>query len=266
MKEQKLLESIGKIDDSFLEEAMEVPIKKRGIGLKWGIVAACLCLLISVPAVALVKDYIVEASLSENRWRIVSAERIPTSAFSDALFQTAETSFVMDSLDDAERFIGVPFPENDVIANATPISIDMQLAAKKVQNVSCAVSLHYINDDDAQDGADRKLGIVWTQAWYKLHGNRVRMEYWMRTEHVRKDAAFGIEIESPYRLISTQETYVTPHGRECEIFYTVNAEVETDCSAYGYVMIDGIGVQLAVYAETKESARNTVIEILDAFT
>lgn len=48
MKNEKLLSAIGQIDDNLIHGAVnDAPKKKRSIWVKWGAMAACLCLVIS---------------------------------------------------------------------------------------------------------------------------------------------------------------------------------------------------------------------------
>lgn len=46
MKEQRLLKAMGKVDEKYIEEASPVQQTKRPGWLKWGAIAACLCLVV----------------------------------------------------------------------------------------------------------------------------------------------------------------------------------------------------------------------------
>ncbi len=48
MKEKRLLKAMGKVDEKYIEEASPAQQSKRPRWLKWGAVAACLCLVIAV--------------------------------------------------------------------------------------------------------------------------------------------------------------------------------------------------------------------------
>lgn len=45
MKEQRLLNALGTVDERYIEEASPVRVSKRAVWLKWGAVAACVCLV-----------------------------------------------------------------------------------------------------------------------------------------------------------------------------------------------------------------------------
>ena len=47
MKEQRSLKAMGKVDGKYVEEASPAQQKKKPGWLKWGAMAACLCLIIA---------------------------------------------------------------------------------------------------------------------------------------------------------------------------------------------------------------------------
>lgn len=51
MKEQRLLKAMGKVDGKYIEEASPVQHSKRVGWLKWGAIAACVCLIICAFAI-----------------------------------------------------------------------------------------------------------------------------------------------------------------------------------------------------------------------
>lgn len=51
MKEKRLLRAMGKVDEKYIEEASPVQYSKRAGWLKWGVIAACVCLMICAFAI-----------------------------------------------------------------------------------------------------------------------------------------------------------------------------------------------------------------------
>lgn len=51
MKEQRLLKAMGQVDEKYVEEASPAQHSKRPGWLKWGAIAACLCLVVVAAAI-----------------------------------------------------------------------------------------------------------------------------------------------------------------------------------------------------------------------
>lgn len=97
MKNEKLLHAIGKIDDNLVSEATPEEKKvKRFSWIKWGAVAACLVLALTV----------VIPMLTHNPDEVVPGDLAPMVFVKDTLYMQSATQTSFDELDDEFIYLG----------------------------------------------------------------------------------------------------------------------------------------------------------------
>lgn len=97
MKNEKLLHAIGKIDDEIIQEAApEAKRTKRLNWIKWGAVAACLALVLTV----------VIPMLTKNPVEVVPSDLAPMVFVKDTLYKQSTTQTSFDELDDEFIYLG----------------------------------------------------------------------------------------------------------------------------------------------------------------
>ena len=112
------LEMINNIDDEMILSAMETPKAKEKIlsfkKLRWTAVAACVALLMAVPAVAQAIGLTLEFNPEANAWNAETDGRFAENEYSKEVREiTGQKMFIHESLDEAEKFIGKTAPSQD---------------------------------------------------------------------------------------------------------------------------------------------------------
>lgn len=260
MKQEKLLLAMGDICDAFVLDAMQAPVKSnRRIWTKWVAVAACLCLLIAIPVAGAHSDLIVEFLSGENRWSVRSEYRFTERDFSKEVRKHGKQEnagtlyFPMESLEEAEEFLGVELPYNSSLERAVPdeLHVEFEENGKRVRyEEHCLVMLHY--------GEHGKLNVADIWAQYRHGTSVVRIYYRMPTTNIPYKNGGGM---GGFDEEAIEERYVSPCGREFSIFYT--GEILND--SYGYGVIDGVLLEVEVIDRSEENVRKYMTKILDGF-
>lgn len=274
MKSEELLNVIGKLNDSMIEEALENPVKTAdskkwfakvsgGSWLKRTVVAACFCLMISIPVLAIGQGLRLELMKEQHKWSVDTQGRFPMEAFSAEVLKTADAlgsedgMYSMDNVEEAEVFLGINLPENTLLEKMPQKY--MEQIGNDGRQVSGNVIMHLIN------GVESDLVGVWINHAYRYIGKEVWVSYKLVTELNPYENGGGISVEirdSSGNLEEELEKYVTASGRECSIIYSKYGEV---CSGYAYMDIDGILTEVQIHSGTEECIRTRIKEIMDAF-
>ena len=270
MKNEKMLNAIGKIDEDLVLAAMEVPAKKirvkRNVWLKWGAVAACLCLFLATPVAAAAKVMLVDILADRAGWLVKTKERITVEDFSKEVQEFVEKSeekskyFVMESLEEAEEFLGVAIPDNALLEKAVKDKIHREININGQNEQYDAHCMVYLLKNK-----EGKLAVVDTDATYRYENILVMVNYRMNTDANSYDSGFGVEYSEMSEKDQTPKAieHITPSGRECTIFY--EGEAGGIFGGYGYVVVDGVLVQLYLMDISEAKVRNCMLELLDAF-
>ena len=266
MKNDKLLNAIGKINDELVFAAMEVPIKKvrakRKAWIKGGAIAACLCLFLVIPVAAAAKDILVNILSDRTGWSVTTKERIAVEDFSNEVQEFVKESkeeskfLVMENVAEAEKFLGVALPDNMLLEEASKDDMHVEIninGQKERYDAHCIVYL--------RKNKEEKLALANTEAAYRYGGVYVSVNYRINTEDNRYDSGFGVVFEE--RQSSEAIEYITSSGRECVIFY--EGEEGGIFGGYGYTLVDGVLVQLYLLNRSEESVQNCMLKLLDAF-
>lgn len=259
MKTEQLLNAIGDIDDGLVLGAAEADAKPRKNRVKWGVLAACLCLLVAIPVAAAHTELLVELLSDESGWSVHSEHRFKLRDFSKEVRKlwkgvSAETLyFPMESLDDAEEFLGVEIPYNSSLERAVKdeMHLEVTVDGQKVRyDEHCLVMLHY--------GLEGKLigADIWTQ--YRYSTSVVQIYYRMPTTNIPYEIGGGFTV---IEESDVEQSYISPTGREFAIFYT-DATLN---DGYGYGVVDGVLMELRVSDRSQENLRKWMTKLLDGF-
>ena len=260
MKQEKLLLAMGDICDELILNVEDTSVKtNRRSWTKWVAVAACLCLLIATPVAATHKELLVEFLSGENRWHIGSEYRFTEKDFSKEVRDISkelgwDSSYhAMESVEETEQFLGVDLPHNGFLEAAIQdeVHVETEVDGQRIRyDTHCLTCL--INGETG-----KLIGVV-TEAAYR-HGNAyVVARYHMKTDNNPYENGGGTTVMQMDG--AEEEIYITSTGRECNVFY-LDGNYGVD--GYGYVVIDGILVEVELWFSSDVRADMTAI--LDGF-
>ena len=124
MNNNNLVDALSHLDHSLIEEAAQ-PVVRHKTRLRSALVAACLCLLIAIPVVAVTGNLLVEhyygsaipKNLSDQNldtfFRVSSADKVPIASISQEARDAAAAQadkvgyYGFETWDDAEEFLGL---------------------------------------------------------------------------------------------------------------------------------------------------------------
>lgn len=269
MKNEKLLHAIGKIDDELVVSALEVPsgkvVRRRNIRKMLMSIAACLCLVLAIPVVASQKDLLVSILSDGTGWSVHTQERFALEEFSRDVQKlskelgTDSKILIMESVEEAEEFLGVPIPDNSLLAEAEKHTIFMETDAngqRERYEGHCMVWL--------AKSTEAKLVGVDTLAKYIYHDATVEVQYRMIPDSNIYENGGGISGTNYEKL--EHRNYTTSSGRECAIFYSgVQGSVNYLYTGQGCLVVDGVLIELYIMDISEENVQNCMIELLDAF-
>jgi len=238
MKQEKLLYVIGKIDDEFIEEAMEPKMARvsRGRWIKTAAVAACLCVAIAIPIMATQNDLIVTMLSGMHGWHVRTENHFEQTDFSESLRAEAMTqakedalwaegieqssiNITVDSEMAAEKLLGIEIPDNELLSEAIrdQVHLGVEENGQLVRYDSSYILQIIINRQGT-------IQLVDTMAAYRYKGLPAVVTYRMNTEAVtaKDGGGFGnINVKNMYY----SEQYATASGRACEVYYSAVGRV-----------------------------------------
>ena len=273
MKNERLLNAIGKINDNLIEEALEAPENAFGSTRrfpqspsgKWFkriVVAACFFMVVSVPVLAIEHGLRVSFMPSQHEWGVVIQGRFPMEAFSQKVLELADSLgeedgiYTMDNFEEAGEFLGIDLPENEILGKMPQEQIEQTWSDGK--QVAGNTMVHIINNHECDF-----IG-AWTYSSYLYKGTKVWVNYQLITELNPYENGGGISMEiNADESEQRMETYVTASGRECSIIYSGFGEYSY--AAYAYMDIDGILTEVQIRHGSSESIEKIVKEVMDAY-
>lgn len=267
MKSEKLLHTMGELDDELVFGAMEMPLENgktvRPRRVRWMILAACLCLLLVIPVMAWSDNVLFQFFPEAGRWEADTQYRFPLSAFSRDLrarakeVGTGSANYPMDTMADAADFIGVSLPENTLLAQAEPAMMHLEFENGERMETHCLVYLGV--------GTKHKPIAVQVEAMYMYGEAEVDVFYSLVTEYNPYDNGGGAGVHFDERPEDDPQTYISASGRECVMAFTYTGYENFGYMGYGYVVVDGILVQLCVRHVSEETVRVMLPRLLDAY-
>ena len=250
------LEMINALDDEFVLSAMEEPKAKiRPFKkLRWTAVAACMALLMAVPVMAEVFGFTLDFDAIQNHWSANTNARFALEEYSEAVRAVkGQQFFVMQDMSEAEEFLGIDMPDNAVLEKSEKKFVKTEFNESGIeQEVHCDV---FVGENEGN-----LLG-THTDTWHSFGENTVNISYHTicKENPIEGGGGFGYLLEDK---LSESEDYVTPFGRECKI---VSIEGEYDYEEMAVTEVNRVLVSVMVHGQDKESVRNVVTEILDAY-
>ena len=250
------LEMINALDDEFVLSAMEEPKAKIRTfkKLRWTAAAACIALLMAVPVMAEVFGFTLDFDANKNHWKANTKARFALEEYSEEVKSVkGQEYFVMQDIFEAEEFLGRDLPDNTVLEKSEKRFVKTEFMESGIkQELHCSVSVG--------ENEGNLLG-THTDTWHSFGENTVNVSYHTICEQnpYENGGGFGYLLEDK---LSESEDYVTPFGRECEI---VSIEGEYEYQEMAVTEVNRVLVSVMVYGQDKESVRNVVTKILDAY-
>lgn len=264
MKKEKLLNAMGSIDDELIYSAMEEPVLQSGKGcgnwMKWGLAAACLCILLTLPVAAANKEVVVKIWQNFTGWEVRTPGRIAIKELAPELLELERGYYPQENIETAEEFLGITLPENALlkVAEEAEYHITFENGDRLIEH--CVVDL-------AKDAEGQLLGIN-VKAKYYYNDMFVEVGYGLSTELNTYDNGGGRGVMGIDESQNEPEqiSYITPSGRECEIFYyTFDGYVNEFYVGCGYMTVDNVLISLYISDTSEKAVHSTMIQILDGF-
>lgn len=265
MNGEKFYDAFENINDELLLSAFEEPskISRRPFKkIKWSVLAACVALLVAVPVMAAV--FKVDLLVYEGGWSASSDVFIPIEEFSDEVIETAKNQketvccYRMKSLSEAEEFLGIEFPKNELIERRSGNGPNVYMEAYNRNGewesgkVNCYVML--ANDEEGN------LESTITSAFF--YGN-IDVRYIVDAGEDEKwgtGTGWGTEGVS-----SEKEIYRNSAGIDFRIVQNVR---EYGCDFAAYAAINGVLTEVkyfTAYAENGEYGYEPLKLILEGY-
>ncbi len=264
MNSEKLYEAIENINDELLLSAFEKPEKSKlrpFKKIKWSVLAACVALLMAVPVMAAGFD--IELSFFEGGWEARTEGYIPIEEFSEEVRNVAEEQnveaaiYMMESLSEAEGFLGIDFPENELLERRSWDRVNLSYINGKGEEVTEKAAHCYVIVVKDENGL---LDSINTTAHF-LGNIRVNYiadagqdEWGEGSAHYQKGSA------------SEKEIYTNPAGIDFRIVQNIN---ETGCDFAAYTTINNVLVSVKYYTpyHTEDGYSCTALKLLlDGYT
>lgn len=256
------LEMINDIDENLIESALEQPKRRKNTltfgKLKWSVLAACLAIVMAVPAMAEVFGFTLAFNENYSSWNAETTARFAAEEYSDEVRNVkGQEYFTMQSMAEAENFLGINLPDNAVLEAAEPYFANVEYSRNGTnQKIHCDT---YVGENEGN-----LLG-THTQAYYvigeEFGGNFVNVVYSTVCEENPNENGGGFGYSTDTAL-GERESYVTPFGRECNI---VSFDGEYDYEEMAVAEVNRVLVTVIVSGYEKDSVRETITAILDAY-
>ena len=259
-----MLRAIGGADERLIEEALEVRAKRKPAVLRWVAVAACVCLLLASPVGASVVGMLKETVGQGNLTAFYIDEHFKLMDFSEEVRAAAAGQekirgfYPVDDFEAAEVFLGLEFPENDVISNALPkdITLDEYSGGRLVETyvTPCLVDL------TKNDANELVTALTWAE--FALEDGCYRVHYFAATEESTEEIPHMIHFD---KNEADRENYVTAAGYESVIFSEFVDYGFGSWEADAVLAIDKYIVVISVYEWSEGEAMTVLKSILDAY-
>lgn len=263
MNSEKFYDAFENINDELLLSAAEEPAKRKTLPfgkIKWSVLAACVALFVTVPAVAAVFD--IELSFFEGGWGAQTEAYIPIEEFSEEVRKAAEeqksevASYTMGSLSEAEEFLGIDFPENELLERRSPRGVHYNYINAEGEKVTeewnhCRVGV--IKDENGM--------LVNTITRAHFLGN-ISVTY--IADAVKDERGTGISRHQEGSA-SEKEIYTNPAGIDFRIVQNVSGH---GCDFFAYATINRMLVSVNYYTSylTENGYSDIVLKrILDGY-
>ena len=260
--EEKLLYAIGNADECLIDEAMSFRRDRKPTVLRWVAVAACVCLMLASPVRAVMTEALQKLIHENGILEYFTPDRLPIhrlsrealSAFPKGIGQTSY--LCMDTIGEAEEFLGIDLPDNPVLENALWDELHLGLESGERYDSHCILKL-YTGDQPKPYGLEAEVA-------YRVNGLPVDVMYRCTTEHNPYDTAGGVAFDAE-TYHKTQHT--AENGRNWDFY--IKAYDEGMKTAFAFSNINGMltWVQIWVVPEyiQEDAIQAQLIEIVEAY-
>lgn len=276
--ENKIQEAMCFLDAQLVQEAA-MPAARKKRKFRTVLIAACLAAMcvIGVAAVSgglLVKFYH-NGNLPDSMptglqgvdayYEVSGNEKLPLERFSDELLTCAEEQgagnqlYLFDDLVAIEDFLGLDFPENPILEQATPVSTNVT-AHEGGETLNAPGNVWLSNDWEGR--------LITVKAYYTCNTQNGWISLSASAATVNNPngsiGSVGVDYEGGKVLRQKSETYQTASGRECTIVRTQRS-ITKGWDIYSWFEQDGYVLRLSLSAPEETAAQNEMKQLLDAF-
>lgn len=253
------LEMINNLDEKLIENAMEEPKTRKNLiafkKIRWTAAAACIALLMAVPAVAKAIGLTLEFDPEVNAWKADISGRISESDYSAEIREiSGQKMFIHESLDEAEKLLGINFPKNSVIEEAEKRYVYTDFAEGVGEDGEIHCNSYVVGNEGHIIGSH-------TMAYYLVEENAVEIIYSTVCEENPNEngGGFGVSFENE----AASESYIAPTGREFKIVIEKD-DYGNNC-IYAFTDCDGVLVTVSLNINGETRAREILCKVLDAY-
>ena len=260
--QEKLLCAIGNADECLIDEAMSFRRDRKPTVLRWVAVAACVCLMLASPVRAVMTEALQKLIHENGILEYFTSDRLPIHRLSrEALSAfpkgTGQTSYLcMDTIGEAEEFLGIDLPDNPVLENALWDELHLELESGERYNSHCILKLH--------TGDRPEPYVLDVEAAYRVNGLLVDVMYRCTTENNPYENGGGVCFDAE---MYEETKYIAENGRTWDFYIKVHDEGKK--TAFAFSNIDGMltWVQIWFVPEyiQEDAIQAQLIEIVDAY-
>lgn len=275
MDNKQLHDAMAYLDPQLIEEAA-APAAHKSRKLRPMLLAACLCLLIAIPVMAVTGSLLVEnyygSSIPDNLagqnldafFRAETTDKVPVSAFSEEALQAAEEQgpgpgyYGFDTWAEAEAFLGMNIFDSDLIDSSRPSPITMSNAdGQSVLNSACHLTL--VNNED-----NLLYGVYLSYFFHKDGGGTIALQANAVTDQNPNgnDSSIGVSYQDSDILEQTSEGYLTASGTEATIIRTRDSAGTWDFD--GWMLKNGFILRFTLTSGHEDGGVDTIKALLDA--
>ena len=253
------LEMINDIDDKIILSALEKPEKKKNIlkirKLRWVAVAAIITILTAVPVAAEVFGLKIDFNPETNTWNADANGRFAVKEYSKEIQNiTGSKMFIQNSLEEAEEFLGIDFPKNVVLEEATKHYVYTDFADGVAEDGAVHCNTYVIENEG------NLLG-TYTIINYLVEKIPVEIIYSTVCEENPYENGGGFSVSFENETI--KESYINYFGREFEII--TEKDDYGNCCCYAFSDCDGILITISGNSHIEGKAKAIVYKVIDAY-
>jgi hypothetical protein len=260
--EEKLLFAIGNADECLIDEAISFRRDRKPTVLRWVAVAACVCLMLASPVRAVMTEALQKLIHENAILEYFTSDRLPIhrlssealAAFPEEIGQTGY--LCMDTIGEAEEFLGIDLPDNPVLENALWDELHLGLESGERYDSHCILKL-YTGDQPEPYGLEAEVA-------YRVNGLLVDVMYSCTTENNPYDNGGGVGFDAE----TYQKTqYIAENGRAWDFYIKTYDEGRKTAFAFSNIngMLTCVQIWLVPENIQEDVIQAQMIEIVEAY-
>ena len=274
MDDNKLIDALSHLDPSLIEDAAQ-PVVQHKTRFRSALVAACLCLLIAIPTVAVTGNLLVEHycgnaipnNLAEQDldafFRVNTTEKVHISLFSQKALDTASNQeekvciYGFKSWDEAEEFLGLNILDSDQIQNGYRVPVT-DTEGNQLFYLPCHLTM--LRSDG---GLLYSLNLDYF--FHILSGESVSLHVNAVTDQFpgENNSSIGVDDESADVLQQINEDYLTASGNPATILSTEYSDGH-GWTIDGWTQNNGFVIRFSLSTYDEESGIQAIQKLLDS--